>query len=222
MDQTSKPVSFADLTVRQFIESLSSAEPVPGGGAASALAGALGASLVAMVASLSAGREKYAAYEATLVRCGEVGRSLASEFLQLADKDAEAYAGYATALKLPRDTEAQQAARKIAIEAGARAASDAPWECVKACGSLVNAAEALAGRSNVNAASDVLVAALLGEAAARGAAENVNINLPSTGDERYNEAMSHELDEALHDISAAVARTREFVLSGRVHDPDDE
>jgi formiminotetrahydrofolate cyclodeaminase len=222
MDQASKPVSFADLTVRQFTDSLSSAEPVPGGGAASALAGALGASLVAMVASLSTGRPKYAAYESTLIRCGEVGRSLASEFLRLADRDAEAYAGYATALKMPRETEAQRAARTLAIEAAARAASEAPWECVKTCGDLVNAAEALAGRSNVNAASDVLVAALLGEAAARGAAENVNINLPSTGDEQYNEMMSRQLDEALHDIMAVAARTRETVLSGRVSDPEDE
>jgi len=177
---------------------------------------------VAMVANLSTGRAKYAAYESTLTRCGEVGRSLASEFLLLADRDAEAYAGYATALKMPRETEAQQAARRLAIEAAARAASDAPWECVKACGALVNAAEALAGRSNVNAASDVLVAALLGEAAARGAAENVNINLSSTGDEQYNEAMSRQLDEALHDIMAVAARTRETVLSGRVSDPEDE
>lgn len=222
MDQAPRPVSFADLTVGQFIERLSSAEPVPGGGAASALAGALGASLVAMVAALSTGRPRYAAHEATLTRCGDVGRSLGSDFLRLADRDAEAYAGYATALKLPRETEAQQAARKTAIQAAARAASEAPWECVKACGALITAAEALAGRSNVNAASDVLVAALLAEAAARGAAENVRINLPSTGDEAYNEAMSYKLDEALHDIAALASKTRETVLSGRVREPEDE
>lgn len=222
MSQASKTVSFADLTVGRFIESLSSSEPVPGGGSASALAGALGASLVAMVAGLSIGRPKYAAYEATLARCGEAGRSLASEFLRLADKDAEAYAGYATALKLPRATEAQQVARSAALQTAARAASDVPWECVKACGALVTAAEALAGRSNVNAASDVLVAALLAEAGARGAAENVRINMPSTGDEEYNESMSRRLDEALHDIAALASRTREIVLSGRARDPEDE
>ena len=69
-----------------------------------------------MVASLSTGRPKYAAYETTLARCGEAGRSLAAEFLRLADRDAEAYAGYAAALKLPRETEEQRAARKAAIE----------------------------------------------------------------------------------------------------------
>jgi formiminotetrahydrofolate cyclodeaminase len=222
MDEAATQVSFADLTVRQFIDKLASAEPVPGGGAASAMAGALGASLVAMVAGLSVGRPKYAIYESTLARCGEAGRSLATEFLRLSDTDADAYAGYAAALKLPRETESQREARRTAIETAAVASSDAPWECVKACATLVIAAEALAGRSNVNAASDVLVAALLGEAAARGAAENVRINLPSTGDEQYNEAMSRQLDEALHDIAASAARTREIVLSGRVSDPESE
>ena len=83
-------------------------------------------------------------------------------------------------------------------------------------------AEALAGRSNVNAASDVLVAALLGEAAARGAADNVRINLPSTGDDDYSATMDRQLDEALHDISALASQTREIVLSGRARDPEDE
>ena len=168
MEQARNPAAFADLTVGQFVERLSSAEPVPGGGAASAVAAALGASLVSMVAALSNGKPKYAAYESTLVRCEAVGRELSAEFLRLADRDAEAYAGYSMALKLPRDTDEQQEARRKALRSAARVASDAPWECVKACSRLVVAAEALAGRSNVNAASDVLVAALLGEAAARG------------------------------------------------------
>jgi formiminotetrahydrofolate cyclodeaminase len=85
---------------------------------------------------------------------------------------------------------------------------------------LVTAAEALAGRSNVNAASDVLVAALLGEAAARGAAENALINLPSTGDELYADSMRWRVDRALHDIAAAAARTREIVLSGQSQAPE--
>ena len=72
-------VSFAHLTVGQFVERLSSAEPVPGGGAASAVAAALGASLISMVAALSKGRPKYAVYELTLSRCEAVGHELATE-----------------------------------------------------------------------------------------------------------------------------------------------
>lgn len=222
MEKKRKSVSFADLTVGQFVERLSSAEPVPGGGAASALAAALGAALVSMVAGLSAGRPKYSAYEATLARADATGRELAAELLALSDRDADAYAGYAAALKLPRDTDQQIETRRAAIRAAARVASDAPWDCVRACQRLAEVAEAIAGRSNVNASSDVLVAALLAEAGARGAAENVRINLPSTGDAAYSEAMDCQVDEALHDISALASRTREIVLSGRARDQEEE
>ena len=77
-------------------------------------------------------------------------------------------------------------------------------------------------RSNVNASSDVLVAALLAEAAARGAADNVRINLPATGDGAYADAMDRKLDVALHEIAAVVAQTREIVLSGQAREPEDE
>jgi formiminotetrahydrofolate cyclodeaminase len=222
MERQEESVSFAGLSLGEFIERLSSAEPVPGGGAASAVAAALGASLASMVSALSTGRPKYAAYEATLERAGSTGRRLAGELLALADRDAAAYGGYAAALKMPRETDEQVEARRTAIRAAARAASDAPWEIVVACHDLAVEVEALAGRSNVNAASDVLVAALLAEAGARGAAENVRINLPSTGDERYAEEMDQKLDDKLHEISTLAAQTREIVLSGQVREPEDE
>jgi formiminotetrahydrofolate cyclodeaminase len=222
MNEPTGNVSFSDLTIAQFVGRLSSAEPVPGGGSASAMAAALAASLISMVAALSKGKPKYAAYEATLARCEAVGHELGAEFLRLADRDAEAYAGYSAALKMPRETEEQKLARQSAIQSAARAASEAPFDCVKACARLVTAAEAMAGRSNVNAASDVLVAALLGEAAARGAVENVLINLPSTGDEQYADSMRWRVDHALHDITATAARTREIVLSGQSQEPEPE
>ena len=222
MEEKRKPVSFADLTVGQFVERLSSAEPVPGGGSASAMAAALGAALVSMVAGLSLGRPKYSAFGATLARADATGKQLAAEFLELSDRDADAYAGYAAALKMPRHSPGQTEERAEAIRAAARRASDAPWDCVRACLRLAAIAEALAGRSNVNASSDVLVAALLAEAGARGAAENVRINLPSTGDEEYADAMSRQLDEMLHDISALTSQTREIVLSGGPRDPEAE
>jgi methenyltetrahydrofolate cyclohydrolase len=212
---------FANLTLRTFTERLASADAVPGGGSASAIAGALGASLVAMVAGLSAGRSRFAAHETTLARCLELGRALREEFLRLADADSAAFAGFAAALKMPKETDDQQSARRGAVERAARAASEVPWDCVKACATLAVAAEALAGRSNPNASSDLLVASMLAEAGARGAAENVRVNLPSTGDEEYNVRMSRELDEALHEVSSLVARTREIVLSGRSREPED-
>ena len=80
MDETTGSVSFSDLSLSQFLERLSSADAVPGGGAAAAVAAALGASLISMVAALSTGRPKYAAYADTHAKCGAVGRELAVEF----------------------------------------------------------------------------------------------------------------------------------------------
>jgi glutamate formiminotransferase/formiminotetrahydrofolate cyclodeaminase len=172
-----------------------------------------------MVASLTTGRPKYVDHEPMLAWALEIGPRLSERFLALADEDAEAYAGYAAALKLPRETESEIEARRQAMRAAARAASEAPLRCLEACVDLVAAAEALAGRSNPNAASDVDVAALLGEAAARGAAANVLINLPSTGDPEYEEATTVRVTELLSAIEDLASRAHQAVASGEPRDP---
>lgn len=210
---------FRALTITEFVTRLSSAEPVPGGGSASAIAASLGASLVAMVAALSVGRPKYAEHSALHAEAEAAGHRLADTFLALADEDARAYGGFAAALKLPRETEAEQAARRAALSAAARVASEVPFRCVEACHELVSYAEALAGRSNKNASSDLEVASLLALAAARGAAANVLVNLPSVDDPAWGGEMTLRVDELVGDIERLADATRKTVRSGRARDP---
>jgi glutamate formiminotransferase/formiminotetrahydrofolate cyclodeaminase len=210
---------FGDLTLAAFVDRLASSDPVPGGGSASAVAAGLGAALVAMVASLSQDRPRYAAHAALHARAIDRGQALADRLLDLADTDAAAYAGYSAAMKLPRETDDERAIRGAAIQRAARAAAEVPMETVEACLEVVALAEALAGRSNMNAASDLNVAAMLGEAAARGAAENVIVNLPAVGDEAYAAEATIRVKLLLDDVETLARTTREAVLGGDVREP---
>lgn len=212
---------FRDLTVDQFVGRLASSDPVPGGGSASAIAGSVAAGLVAMVAALSEGRPRYAEHAALHAQAQGLAARLADRLLTLADEDAAAYAAFAAALKLPRESEAEKTARTAAVRVAARAAAEVPLRCVEACLAVVIAAEALAGRSNANASSDLGVAALLGEAAARGAAANVLVNVPSLGDEAIAASLMARADALVSDVSRRADATRTAVDAGEARPPLD-
>jgi formiminotetrahydrofolate cyclodeaminase len=211
--------SFRELTLGAFVDELASAAPVPGGGSASAVAGSLGAALVAMVASLSEGRPKYAAHADLHLRSQAIGRRLAARFLNLADEDADAYADFAAAMKQPKDTTVERAARKAAVSLAAKRAAEVPLLTVEACLELVATAESLVGRSNANASSDLDVATLLGEAAARGAAANVLINLPSVDDDLFSGEATARVMALLTSIEEIVSSVHAGVRSGETRGP---
>ena len=94
--------SLAEMSVRELAERLASSAPVPGGGSASALTGALGAALVEMVCELTTGRAEYADVEAVARQAGEAAADLRGALLAAADDDAVAYEAVVTARKLPR------------------------------------------------------------------------------------------------------------------------
>lgn len=210
---------FRDLTVAQFVQQLASGEPVPGGGAAAAIAGSLGAALVAMVANLSVGRPRYIEHATLHERAIASADELAERMLTLADEDAEAFAGYGAALKMPRETDDEKAARSAAIRAAALAATLSPLQTVEASLEIVTLAEALAGRSNKNASSDLEVAALMSVAACRAAAANVAINLPSLGDEAMAAELADRTERLAESIENLAAATRDHVRRGEAREP---
>jgi methenyltetrahydrofolate cyclohydrolase len=208
------PPSFRDLTLAEFAGRLASAEPVPGGGSASAVAGALGASLVAMVANLSQGRAKYADHEALYTHTAPTARRLSDQLLELADEDAAAYAACAFALKLPREAFADKEYRDQQIKASAKVAAEVPLRCIETCREVLVLAEALAGRSNVNASSDLRVAAMLLQAAGHGAAENVLVNLPLIGTNEWTDATEARVRDLLDELVTLASKVHDLVSSG--------
>ena len=115
-----------DMTVTDFTQLTSSDAPAPGGGSISALAGSLAASLEEMVARLTIGREKYAVAEADMIKVRDEAMAIKEELLAAVDKDTESFNQYMDALKLPKNTEEEKAARRAAMQEGLKAAALVP------------------------------------------------------------------------------------------------
>jgi len=203
----------SELTVQELLERLATKDPVPGGGSAAALGGAMGAALVQMVVALTAGRPAAAANEDALKEIQLRGATLTSELLRLSELDAAAYAAVVTARRLPRETEVEQLARTRQIEAATREATAIPLEVTRRADEVLALAERVAPIGNRNAVSDVGVAALLAAAAMRGAAMNVRTNLPYLpASEPLRDEAAREVDRLLADIDERERRIRGAVM----------
>lgn len=176
-------MKLVDMTVRDYLDLLKSDAPAPGGGSVSALSAAQGVGLVAMVADLTIGREKYAEYEQVCKEAKEEALKLYEALVAAIDEDTEAFNKVSAAYKMPKDTDEQKAARSAAIRKANVGATQVPYETIKLCLAGLKVTETMVGKSNPNAASDLGVAALNLMAGIRGAWLNVKINLPGIKDE---------------------------------------
>jgi glutamate formiminotransferase/formiminotetrahydrofolate cyclodeaminase len=198
-----------DETLRAFSDDLASEAPVPGGGSAAAYAGALGAALAAMVARIAA---KKADDEALRDYIAEM-ENLRGDFLRLVDDDSAAYASVAEAMRLPKGTAEEKAGRNERVQSALLAASRVPLEVARTSRRLLDACERGLAKAPSAAVSDVGVGALMAEAALRGAAMNVMINLSSLKDRAQVKTLSEDLDRAIDGADAQRRRITDFVES---------
>jgi formiminotetrahydrofolate cyclodeaminase len=178
-------MAFSDKTLQAFLDEVASAEPAPGGGSVAALSGALGASLVAMVCRLTIGKKGYETVSAEMQTILPRAEALQRELRDLMQADTDAYARVMDAYKLPKQTDAEKAARTRAIQNALKHASDIPLRVAELCAQVLELARPVAEKGNKNAASDGGVGALMAEAGLRGAAFNVSINLGAINDEAF-------------------------------------
>ncbi len=184
---------FGAMTVEGFLESMSSGDPTPGGGAAAAIAGATGASLIAMVGRLTLGKRGFEDLEERMRALVERADEARTDFLALADRDAEAFEQVMSAFRMPKDSDVEKASRAQAIQVGLEHAAGAPLEIARRAVDLMELAEDATALGNPNAASDGMTAAGLLVAAVIGARANVEINAASLKDESRREALMEEV-----------------------------
>jgi methenyltetrahydrofolate cyclohydrolase len=194
-----------DRSVRELLTAFSSWDPTPGGGSASALASAVGASLLMMVAGLPKTRANADEDRAALAAAAAALTGLRQQLTEAIDADTAAYDQVVAAYKLPKATDDEKSARKSAVQRAMRKATDVPLGVMRISAEALRQAEVVARHGHRGAASDVGVAAALLDAGLRGARLNVDVNIGSVGDERYASAVTAEAARLTEQAAASVA-----------------
>jgi formiminotetrahydrofolate cyclodeaminase len=189
-----------NLSIRDFTEELGSANPTPGGGSAAALCGALGAALSAMVSKLTLGKEKYSEVWQSMGAVQQAAGLMARHFLELVQRDSDAYQTVMAAFNLPKETEEEKGARHKAIQEATKNAARVPLETLRTSEKLIVLTKEAVERGNPNTLTDAGAALQLARTAAVVAAYNVRINLPGLQDEEFVTTCKEELEGALQRI----------------------
>ena len=172
-------MKLADLKVNEFVDLLASDAPAPGGGSAAALEGAIGAALTAMVCGLTKGKKKFAEFNDLAVEAEAKALALKDRFVDVMDRDTEAFNVVSAAFGMPKATDEEKAARSAAIQKGLEGCTATPFEMMEIALETLELTDSILGKSNDSAASDLGVSALSLRAAIQGAWLNVLINIGS-------------------------------------------
>ena len=178
MSSLDKQIDFTEHSCREFIDVLASSAPIPGGGGASALVGAIGVALGNMVGSLTVGKKRYADVEEDIIRCKKEADEITKRLLELVAKDAEVFEPLSKAYSLPKSTPEELAKELI----------------MKTCARGLDLMEEFAEKGSRIALSDAGVGATLLKSALQGASLNIYINTKSMKDRVLAQQLNDETD----------------------------
>ena len=205
-------MSFSDKSCSEFVEVLASKAPVPGGGGASAMVGALATALGNMVGSLTVGKKKYAAVEEEMWALKDRCDRLQKDFLHLVERDAEVFEPLARAYSMPKNTEEEKAEKARVMEIVLRDACSVPMEIMEKCCEAIDIIAVFAEKGSVIAISDAGVGAAFAKAALKGASLNVYINTKSMADRALAEELNAKCDRMLEEYTGKADAIFDSVL----------
>ena len=199
-------------TVTGFVDEVSVDSPVPGGGSVAALCGGLGAALASMVANLTHLKKGYEKVWDETVEIACKAQELKDFFVAAVDRDSAAFDAVMAAMRLPKKSDEEKAARDAAVQEASKGAVAVPFEVLRKAPEAIALAKRIAEIGNVNSVSDAGVAAQCGLTCAIGAAYNVLINLPGIEDEAFVKDARGEAGRIRKEAEAAAAEVDAVVL----------
>ena len=174
-----------EMTLTGFVDTAASDAPAPGGGSVSALAGALGAALTSMVCALTLGRKKYADVQELAAAAEKQALALKDRYLDVIDRDTEAFNAVSAVFAMPKETDADKAARRAAMQAALKLCTATPVEMMELAVEVLRMIDTVSGKLNASAASDLGCAVLAMKSAIQGAWLNVLINVGGIDDAAF-------------------------------------
>jgi len=206
-------LDFRTAALDDVLDAFASSEPLPGGGSAAALTGALGTSLLLMVAGMARTRTGSPEETADLAAAAARLLPIRDELITLIEQDSRAYLAVIAAYREPRSTDEERRRRAEAIDAAMRAAIDAPLRTMRACERALSEAPLVARLGNPNTVTDAAVGSKLLLAAIEGAALNVDVNAPGVADQDHRTRAVEERGALLASARDRARETLETVQS---------
>lgn len=204
--------NLVNMTITEFTDELSSDSPAPGGGSVAAVCVAMSGALTAMVANLTVDKKGYEKVQVGAKEYAEAGQSIKERSIAAVDEDTQAFYVMMDAMRLPRKSDEEKAARELAMEEATKHAIMIPLKTLEICWDAVQLSEKIAVIGNTNAISDAGVAALTANAGAKAAYLNIKINMPGVKDEKFIRKITDKATDLWEKTNKLALKVEEDIL----------